>query len=503
MKKNLLIIGLLLVILITFSFVIKKGSAISGFNNIGLSYLGVPEFDTTSSDDADIQIEDGTSADGQTTDTEVPDYSIKEDQTVDADLNEEEESGIDTPNIPSANGPYTYISFSEGGGLNQWLARYASVDSNSNVRINTIDTINGQFLLVNPPLMIKDSRKVNFLYSTLGILSGMIVNDRIYYKNENTINLPPEIVPISYATGPLLNLTGYHCGAFDAVVDNNNNLYVGAACKHHTGSNINVSNDILISKRSSSGIWTPATVLVTLPALISSGPMAFEFDGVNGHVFYYSLTIPTCTSGCTTSLYESVFSLASLNVISTSIVATGSTTIMPNSDHISFRFLNPIRMLDGSYVVGFRNSGTIKLSRFGVNGWVTEDVLFPQQPSFNSLDLRLIGKRDLQFTVAGHPTNRVSLLTSDVSSVPTSVGNWNYTSLLPLNTVVAATVKNQGSNQEEGLYAYLKSSLGGPSAADEIHLLTRVPAGSQSNILIHQTPSNFFGPITLGHIIVR
>jgi|SRR3989344_6137669 len=50
MKKNLLIVGLLAIIVITFSFIVQKGYLINGtsFNNIGLSYLGVPAVDTVS-----------------------------------------------------------------------------------------------------------------------------------------------------------------------------------------------------------------------------------------------------------------------------------------------------------------------------------------------------------------------------------------------------------------------------------------------------------------------
>jgi len=399
----------------------------------------------------------------------------------------------------------TYLSFQEtlSGQTN---SKYAVIN-NSNIQINTIHNETAP-CAVTSAKMVRDSQKMNFIFSKLCYFNWGDI--RIMYKNENTLNLPPEIVPFPYGVGYLSNFNGLFFYTPDAALGPNDEIYVASLARNYSQGQM-IDERIMISKRSANG-WGPAVTLLQLPSLSPMRDVSLRFDGgSNGHLFYQRFTNSSCFgANCPRAVYELVFSPSTFNVISNTKIMdfvgltpeVFSLKALQNSAGRYYNGLGFLNFVDSSMPYNLY----VQFSKSGSNGWssqpLTVSVVSPLYIHATSLDLELDSDKNIQF-VASEKNIQVGVAKISLFTSTNSGQSWTQSTILSSSTDqyrdVNLITKNRGKNKEFNI-AYTKANFGNVFNFNQLYIIKRSARGTQVNTLVYQNPIG--ADIFIGDLLV-
>ena len=386
----------------------------------------------------------------------------------------------------------TYVSFRED--LNgQSVSKYAVVDSNSNVQVNTLYTATSP-VVVNPAEMVKDSRgKVHFSVQYADFFFNW-ASMRIFYQKEGST--AQEIIPFQYGNGMSFNFNGFLPWRQKMIMDSSNVPYVLAGGRTYTNGQI-TGFRIEISKRLTTG-WTPSTVVFQTTTFTPMAEIAASFDkNSNIHVFYQLFTNPNCISiTCPRSTYELVFD-RSFNVISNNQIITFN-GLAPEAN--TFKPITNMKSSRESYLafLSIPNTGA---SNYNVafatskNSWsqqtLATSVVSPGSTFSTSLDMESIGQElNVVASEKNIPANTARILTIKSRN---HGSNWITNTLLSSTTSqyrdIFMETKNLGTAKELNI-AYTESNFGDiPQVAfSKLNLMRVKSSGVQTNNLVYQNP---------------
>lgn len=406
----------------------------------------------------------------------------------------------------------TYISFMEPTATTYHMARYAVVDANLNVQLNTIYTNPIPYGVVTKPKMAKDSGQVHFLFATSNSFFDP-TSLRILYKPETRLSSPPETIPFPYGTGGLLSFTGFLPQDSDIAIGPGDTPYVVSHGRTYSQGQI-VSNQIMITKKLSTG-WTQAVTLYQPPIITPTTDVALTFDeDLNGHVFYQVFTNPTCLGiNCPRSLYELVFSTATLVVLSNNLIITF------NGSFPEANFIQPLLNLEsdsGDSIVYIKTTTNSNPYNFyvdfasSINGWtpqtlVTSIVLQAQHYSTSgSLASAPNSKGDISLG-ASEKNVQTGIAKLLLFTSPNYGLSWSSTVLLSSSASqyrdVNIGIRGLGKNKETDI-AYTEAISVGTLSSEIFNKLQFIRINKQgtNSLLIYQNPSGY--DLSIGDLLV-
>lgn len=385
-----------------------------------------------------------------------------------------------------------YISFRD----DLTNAKYAVIQNNGSIQVNNLYTASIPLYAVSPAKMARDSLGyTHFVFSQHGYLDW--TNNKVFYKSEKYMSMPPEVVPFPYGSGISSSFNGFSFGRPSLDMISNAPYVVVFGINYSQGQIIN--NKIMISKRTPAG-WSPAVTLFQPSTLSPSREILLKFDRFsNGHIFYQVFTNQNCMGvNCPRSIYELVFSPNTFSIISNNLIATINgahpEVILENSLFANslnpYNYLGIIKIPDTSQSPNYNLYPSVSSS---INSWTPQTLATSTVPIGETYATSL----DIVIDFSGHLNAFASEKNSPLGTarllkiVSSDNGiTWSSSALLSSSTSQYNYVtvgRKYAKIDSEINIAYSEGSFGQSVWFDKIKLI-KLNQGSQATSLIYQSP---------------
>jgi hypothetical protein len=405
-----------------------------------------------------------------------------------------------------------YMSFSEEGS-GSTSAKYAVIDSNSNVQIITLQSepAGPTGNIISPPKMATGLSGVHFVYDFGGLFS--FSNHKVYYEKEATMGLSPEIVPFAYGKDTS-NYNGFSPIYSDIAVDYNDEPYIASLGLQYSNG-FPVEAKILITKKTQNGWTTPQTLYQFNTVVRPSNEIYLDFDSskTKGHLYYEEFTNPSCVIGsCPRAVYDLVFS-TNMQVLSNNkmVTAIGSIPNLYMFRPILDRFTTNLVFLTVQNINSdprttyIRTATSSKSNVWSPQVFLSSSVMPLSYSDPSSVDMVLDSKRMINIvsseknTVGGLPKSKIVLHTS-----ATGLQNsWSDTILtwsdIKQHRGVNIAARDK-ANTIELLVGYVEGAFSQTPLYPDLKLISSID-GAITESTIYQNPSGF--NIHLGDMLVK